>query len=232
VGVPSPERLEELPVLLKALEGLEVVHGGIVPDAIRTRGGSLVLDDFAVAWFIAEQRRLSYDGTGTSVGDPRTMAPEVMFGCRPKPASDRFSAAVSLLRLLLRVQHPLGSGAALLGAAPLLHCMALRPVDWIRGVESRLAELPPRLAAWIEGNLESEASARSASRTRSAPAPRAVDPIAMASVAEPAKPFPRTHFEEPAWRSRSSAVLFALGVVIMVAFIIVAVMFLLTEPQP
>ncbi len=94
--------LNQLIVKLALLERSGVVHGGIEPSFLKVRPNGagdyeLVLAGFGIPWLVASQRESTFDGLGTSVGDPCFMAPEVAMGTPPTHASDVYSAAAAFL---------------------------------------------------------------------------------------------------------------------------------------
>lgn len=192
-SVELPRALLLLQRDLSALERCGVVHGGIAPEWIRFRaagGGapSLRLGGFGLAWMIAEQRERVFDGLGTSVGDPRYMAPEVADGYPPSAASDCYSAAASLLAAF-RAGSP--ARGPLLGRAAVSARMACPPDRWLP--PSGVLAGPPR--AQLRAMLDPCPDKRGWLEQERPVAPHSVRPeprtLGMTSVAPLPAPRPR-----------------------------------------
>jgi len=103
---------------------------------------------------IAAQREAIFSGLGTSIGDPRTMAPEVVAGSLPSAQSDCYSAAVSLLWTIGLVD-PIRHADALFGTEAIAARQSLKPGDWIgRGIDaSKRDALIEKLSGYLEPEL-------------------------------------------------------------------------------
>lgn len=170
------EMLTKIPLLFDVLAKYGVAHGcpSIADLGWRSTDGSLALRNFGVPWLVGCERGAfgRFDGLGRSIGDPRWMAPWVMFGHPPTPESDRYSMAASIILAMPGGRHPLGSGAELLGIKPLQHCMALTASDWLGPVELQFRTLPGVVQEFILDGLN-PLPRRGARAPDAAPASRA-----------------------------------------------------------
>ena len=88
-----------------------VVHRDLKPENVMlSESGALKLMDFGIARILDSQTRMTM--TGTLVGSPLHMAPEIIEGERATPASDIFSAGTILYWLVCGVPPFLGNNAS------------------------------------------------------------------------------------------------------------------------
>ncbi len=118
--------------VIQALGEHGAVHGNIRPDflLLASEGPEFRLAGWGTAWMVAGQRETIFDGLGTSIGDPRTFAPDVVDGTFPSSASDLFAAAVSALTAL-RVLSDDRKQDPLLGEEGAERRLRLVVNDWI-----------------------------------------------------------------------------------------------------
>jgi len=210
-GELEPDALfDEMIAILLSLERHHVVHGGIGPAHLRwrpgdgaSRKGALCLTHFGLPHLLAAQRRTVLPALGTSVGDPRYMAPEVAFGLPPDPMSDRYSAAASYAALLSDPDH--APGGPLLGLAGARARAARSPEEWIRGIaENMRRRIDGRVLEQLWLMLEPQPRDR---RPRSTRPPREAGrgPLDPADASRMALPLQRVS-DAPAATTRSLAV--------------------------
>jgi len=167
---------EQAAEALEAAHQAGVVHRDVKPENLLLRDtGELVLADFGIA-------RSSRDGTmrtpeGMILGTPPFMAPEVILGEVPTPATDQFALAASL--------YLLAAGRTVYGTASLAGILdrvrqGFEPPDhpWIPGIQRALDREPsarfPDLATWArtlagDDSLRETTTTASARRGNSAP---------------------------------------------------------------
>ena len=206
---------------LAALASRNIVHGGLAPEAIAWQDDKIVLKGFGEAWLVAGQRYRFYDGLGRSVGDPRYMAPEVILGCLPSPASDTFSAAAAVITSVCGAVHPLGSSRELLGAEPLYRCLTPSSADWKARCEPQLVEsLPDRIRQWLDRSLSPLPDDRAAAGASS----NGQRPIAVSRHPVGYSPF-RDSWGDVHYRDESSTVKVLVTIVFVAVLVLVVVLF-------
>ena len=126
----------DLCAALAAVHAAGLVHGDVkASNVMRERGGRIVLMDFGAGGTIDPSRS---DGTALW-GTPLALAPEVLHGARPSPASDIYALGVLLHRLVCG-RYPFQAG----NLGDLLEVQT-------RGERKPLAELCPSLpSAFVE----------------------------------------------------------------------------------
>ena len=184
----------ELCSALSAIHGAGLIHTDVkTENVLREDGGRVVLADFG-----AMDDRFDEDGSGSGFGSLLSVAPEILRGARPAPASDVYSLGVVLYRLLTG-RYPF------LADSPRELLLALE-----RGptplAEAR-PEIPRALAAAVDRALEPDPRRRYAGPNAMAQALRlALDPTL------PAKRVPAETYQ-PAGRDSMVAALAACAVI-------------------
>jgi eukaryotic-like serine/threonine-protein kinase len=139
---------QELCRALGAVHGAGLVHGDVkAANVMRDREGRLVLMDFGAG----SESGGGTDGSGPLSGTPLALAPEVLDGGAPSPASDLYALGALLYRLVsgrypltanslaeLRQKHAEGARTPLLDLRPDL------PAGFVQAVERALAADPAR----------------------------------------------------------------------------------------
>lgn len=125
---------------LAAVHGAGLVHGDLkAANVLRERGGRIVLADFGSAAPAARAGEPVRVLTGT----PAVLAPEVLAGAAPSPASDLYALGALLFRVL-GGEYPRSADGGTRGR----RLLDLRP------------DLPPQILDLVERALEREPSAR------------------------------------------------------------------------
>lgn len=220
-GLLSPGALTPMLSVAEALEAVHeagVLHRDVKPsNLIQREDGSLVLIDFGLA------RRLDASkltATGEVVGTPYYLAPEILLGEPPSPASDFYSWGATLYVLL--EGHPPIPGEKIAGWA--LH--GEHELTWAhtptgsperRLVKHCLAHDPHRRPT-SRGQLEALRASGTVSAqapTRSLPAP----PLPPPRTASPAAPRAASPEEGPTKKPRSRGLSSLLGVLSLAALV-------------
>ncbi len=143
--------LAQLGGALDAAHAAGVLHRDIKPsNVLVAQGERLVLADFGIAKLCAETTRLTR--TGTVVGTPVYMAPEVLAGKAAGAPADRYSLAVMIYEML--AGRPPFSGENVLS---IMHQHTSSPVP---PISSRAGHLSRELDAVLERGLAKEPEAR------------------------------------------------------------------------
>ncbi|MCP4656576.1 MAG: protein kinase [bacterium] len=143
--------LAQLAGALDTAHAAGVLHRDIKPsNVLVAQGERLVLADFGIARLCAETTRLTR--TGTVVGTPVYMAPEVLAGKAAGEAADRYSLAVMVYEML--AGRPPFSGENVLS---IMHQHASCPVP---PISSRVGHLSRELDSVLERGLAKEPEER------------------------------------------------------------------------
>ncbi len=136
---------------LAAVHAAGLVHGDVKPaNVMRERGGRIVLMDFGAGLEILEGR-ISGDAGGPR-GTPLAMAPEVLHGGTPVPASDIYSLGALLYRL--------ASGCHPIEAETLGELLERSRSTHITPLRDARPDVPPEFVAIIEHALAREPADR------------------------------------------------------------------------
>lgn len=147
--------VDQLLTALDAAHRAGVVHRDVKPsNVLLDEAGAVKLVDFGIALPLDESAG-ELTGTGQHIGTPTYMAPEVIAGNPPTPASDLYAVGV-LLHLLLTGRPPFAEATPI--ATAMAHVNA--PVPDLRATRP---ETSPHLAAVVATAMAKDPAARFAS---------------------------------------------------------------------
>ncbi|MFI6520161.1 serine/threonine-protein kinase [Spirillospora sp. NPDC050679] len=168
---------------LAAIHRAHIVHRDLKPANVILVDGEPVVIDFGLA-HVLDATRLTL--TGTAIGTPGYLAPEILDGDRATPASDVFSWAATVV-FAATGRSPFGSGppeavfSRVLRGRPDLTGMPRELVPVVRAALARDARRRPQTA-----DLPGGAAPAPAPVPAQAPAPIAARPVRPAAPPEPA----------------------------------------------
>lgn len=96
---------------LDAAHSVGIIHRDVKPSNVMvTRDGRVILSDFGIAGLLASAEQLTQ--SGSVMGTPEYLAPELINGAQASPASDQYALAVMTYELLTG-RRPFGGATAL-----------------------------------------------------------------------------------------------------------------------